>query len=115
MTTDKFLETEFGNFIKKFDKQGGFSDDFNFETPPFELETIKQVHFDTKIVLNKLKCVIMPSLITGNESIFSESLEIFNNIIPVNIKYKRLEERKTSHRVYSQFKLTMMSTNLSMN
>ena len=57
----------------------------------------------------------MPSLITGNESIFSESLEIFNNIIPVNIKYKRLEERKTSHRVYSQFKLTMMSTNLSMN
>ena len=113
MTTDKFLEAEFENFIKKIDIKGSFSDDFNIETPPFELETIKQVHFNTKIVLNKLKFVIMPSLNISNAP-FSESLDIFYNIKPANIKYKRLKERKTSQRVYSQFKLTMISTNSAM-
>lgn len=113
MTAEKFLEAEFENFIIKFDKKDS-SEDFNFETPPFELETIEPIQFNTKLVLNKQKCIIMPIQIIGNAP-FSKSLEIFNNINPVYIKFKRLEEIKRSQPDFPKFKLTTISTNCAMN
>lgn len=102
MTTFEFLKEEFDNFINNYEKK----ENFNLETPPLELEAIEQVKFDTKIELNKLKTVILPSLSTRN-NVNTESLEAINSIRPVKIKYLKPQKR------YGQFKfkLTTKSTN----
>lgn len=112
MTTEQlqFLKREFENFIKTFEKRD-YSDDFNLETPLLELEQIEQVYFNTNIVLNKLKNVIMPKVNIEHDA-FSDSLEIVNNIKPIKIKYKGLDEKRTN--IY-KYVLTTISRNTALN
>lgn len=105
----QFLKLEFDNFIEKFVKKDS-TNDFNLETPSLELEPIEQVHFTTKTVLNKFNNVIMPKVNIDNV-LFSDSLDIINNLKPIKINYKTFDKKRTNSYKYV---LTTISKNTAL-
>lgn len=109
MSSFDFLKEGFLRFTKNF-KKNEFVDNFSLETPPLDLETFNQVHFNTKFELTKLNSIVLSS-VHVRTNILLNSFEVFRDIKPVKIKYVKDELSISKNCDLIKFKLTEISSN----